>query len=368
MFSWAFRAGGGGAVHGSQALAGLLVLLAWGGNAQAQPASPEYAPEQVELDYLSSAGCPSKESFVREVTARIRRPVDWVAADGRVLVALSLSHTEGLATGRLEVARAAAPPTLREFTAQTCGEVASALALVVALALDPNARTEALPEPPPAVPVEEPSAPSAAEPAPLPAAAPSAAPSEMAAPLPTRRESPPLHLVAWLGPVAGVDAGYAPKPLVTFGVSLGARVSWGSWLTPTLQLTPLWGKTGSTGPAAALGSFSWAMARLEACPVDLRLAPWLGFSPCLAGEIGRLAARGTEQGVEPTAAERWWAASGVTAAVHLELGNWFVRLSGEGMFPVIRDEFVFLEPERTVHRPNAFAYGGRLGVGFRIGR
>ncbi|MDF3065509.1 MAG: hypothetical protein K0R38_1110 [Polyangiaceae bacterium] len=343
------------------------LLVAPGRDAQAQPSlAPTDEPEHVELDYLSSPSCPQKATFLTEVKARIRRPVSWVVAEGAVRVAVSLNQAESGATGRLEVARAGKPPTRREFTAVTCSEVGSALALVVALALDPNARTEPLPEPElepaPAPLVEAPSPPPAPPVSTPPRVVPPQAPS-LPLPPPPARET---HYVAWLGPVAGVDAGYAPEALVTLGVSLGARVSWGSWFSPTVQLTPLWGKTGSTGPAAELGSFAWAMARLEACPVNVRLTPALGFSPCLAAELGRLTARGTADDVESRTADRFWAAPGVTAALHFDLGAWFVRVSGEGMFPATRDDFVFREPDRSVHRASAFAYGGRLGFGFQL--
>ncbi len=356
-----------------RSLACLVALLAQAPVGRAVAAETEHGAEQVELDYLQGAGCPTKAQFVSEVTARIRRPVTWVVMGGGLHISLALSQAEKQATGRLEVAREGADATRREFTAESCAEVSSALALVVALALDPNARTEALPpsalEPLPAPEVdpapEEPAvAPPPAAPAPAPVPLAPRAPAPAPAPAPP---AAPLRYVAWFGPVGGVSSGYAPEPLVTFGLSLGARLASKTWFAPSLQLTPLWGKTGSTGPAADLGSFAWSMARLEACPVDLRLTPKLGFSPCVAGELGRLAARATASDVAPTSADRWWAAPGVTAALHLDLGSWFVRVSGEAIFPAVRDEFVVRTPDRTVHQASSAAWGGRLGFGFQLG-
>jgi hypothetical protein len=349
----------------------LFVALACESRANAQPLPVEgQAPEQVQLEYSSEPGCPSQAVFIEQVTARIRRPVGWTATDGGTHIILSLTQKDGGATGRLEVARNGTPPTRREFTAATCGEVGSALALVVALALDPNARTEAIPPatPPPAStsPQEQPAvAPAPAASPPPPAAPPSAAPAARPAHRPPAVA--PLRYAAWFGPVAGAHTGYAPETLVTFGLSLGARFSWGSWFSPTLQLSPLWGKTGVTGPAADLSSFAWSMARLEACPVDVRLTPTLGLSPCFTGELGRLKARGNAEDVAPTTVDRWWVAPGVAAALHLQVGSWYLRLSGEGVFPAVRDEFVFSNPERSVHRPSAFVYGARLGLGFQLG-
>jgi hypothetical protein len=350
---------------------GVLFSLLVAPMASAAPAPVvEDAPESVTIAYANAAGCPEEAAFLGQVTARIRRSVVWVKSGGSVRIVTTLSQESRGATGQLEVERVETAPTRREFTAETCEEVAAALALVVALTLDPNARTEPLPAtPPPPAPAspEEPAAPPSVV-TPLPPPSPRAP-----ATLPTRPPAPPppsspLRYVAWFGPVVGADAGYAPEALVTLGLSGGARLVWGARLSSALQLTPLWGKTGTTGPAVDLGRFGWSLARVEACPVEVRLTPVLTFSPCLAGEVGRLAARGEATSVVPTAVDRWWAAPGLTAALHLDLADWFVRLSGEGLFPVIRDEFVFRNPDLSVHRPSAFAYGARLGVGFQLGQ
>jgi hypothetical protein len=354
---------------------GFAALLLAAAPARAQPlsadAEPEALPEQVQLDYVSGAGCPNKALFVNEVKARIRRPVAWVAMNGAFSIIVSLNETQGEAVGRLELARGGAEATRREFTAASCQEVGSALALVVALALDPNARTDPLPpteltEP---LPPEE----NAPAPAPLPPSPPTAV-EAAAAPRPSPASPkvaprPPLRYAVWFGPAAGVDGGYAPEPLVTVGVSLGARVTLGSSFSPALQLTPLWGRTGSTGPAAEFGTFAWSMARLEACPVDFQLAKSLRLVPCLAGELGRLSARGRGSELyEATAVDRFWGAAGVTVALHLNLGSWFVRGSGEAIFPATRDEFLLRDPDRSVHRASAIGLGGRLGLGFQLGR
>lgn len=321
------------------------------------------ATEQVELDYWAVAGCPTKAQFIAEVSARIRRPVTWVVMSAGTRIGVSLSRTETEATGKLEVARDGTEVSRRDFSAGSCGEVSSALALIVALTLDPNARTDAL------LPAE-PSAPPEPKPTPIestPEPRPRPAPPAVAVPPPAPDVRRPRY-AAWLGPVVGVDSGYAPEPLITLGLALGARLPLGGLLSPALQLTPLWGKTGSTGPSAALGTFGWSMARLEACPIDVPLTEGLGFVPCVAGELGRLAARGRAEQVEATAADRWWAAAGMTLGLRFERGLWFVRANGELLFPATRDEFVFRDPDRSVHRAEAVAYGGRLSVGIMLGR
>lgn len=332
--------------------------------AEPGPASPPAPAEGVALSYFgAAAGCPSEAQFVEEIAARVSIPVMFGGTTGTVRMRVTLAPAGEQVLGKLEVERGAAEPTRREFTASSCEEVGSALALVAALALDPNARTEPLPmraassqaptaAPEPDKPVQiAPAAPPSAPPPVLPATAP-----------------PPPHYLAWIGPVAGLVAGDAPKVVGLFGLALGVRRITARPFSPSLQLTPLWGKTGVTGPKTSAGEFAWAMGRLEGCPVSAVLSDHARLDPCAALEVGRLTARGAEAQVAvPVPVERWWLAPGATVSLHLGFSGWFVRLSGMALFPVTRDEFVFLEPDRRVHQASPIVAGGSLGLGFQLG-
>lgn len=342
--------------------------------AQAQAPVPSL-PEQVELRFNGGPGCPAQATFVREVAARVRRPVEWVLTNAETQITVTVVQTADHATGTLQVVTRAAEPTQREFVASTCAEISSALALVTALTLDPNARTDALPPPAavapeatPGVAVAGPAAPPPPAPEPSQPPAPRPVPPQ---PSPRRQPSALVHrYVAWLGPAIGVDGGYAPDALVLVGLSLGARARVTRLFSPSVQLTPLWGKTGVTGPAASAGIFAWALARLEACPTSLALADWLSFEPCLSGEIGRLSAAGDSStaAIVSVPVERWWAAGGAALALHASRGRWFARLESHGLLPATRDEFVFEEPHRRIHQPAWFAYGATLALGVQLGR
>jgi hypothetical protein len=97
------------------------------------------------------------------------------------------------------------------------------------------------------------------------------------------------------------------------------------------------------------------------------LARRLSFEPCAAAEIGSVSARGAGVAITPVAVERWWFAPGVTLSLHLSLGSWFARLAGLGFVPVTRDEFVFHDPNRTIHQANVVLVGASLGLGFQFG-
>lgn len=312
---------------------------------------------------------------MNEVGARIRRPIEWVAANPSTLIVVTLGQADEHATGKLEVTRSAAEPTRREFIASTCAEVGSALALVTALTLDPNARTEPLaaaanvsaastPETPAPVTVF----PGPASAPPPVAPTPPAPPPPVAQPAPAKPAEPHANdVIGWVGPTVGASGGYAPEPLITFGLSLGARLRVNRAFSPSLQLTPLWGKTGSTGPAAAGGSFAWTMARLDACPTHFQLAAPLALAACATAEAGQLLARGSAAQIVPVAAERLWFAAGVSASLHFTAGHWFTRLGAQALFPATRDEFVFRDPDQNIHQAGLLVYGASLGLGFQFG-
>jgi hypothetical protein len=348
-----------------------LVLATLPTGVLAQPVAPpaEAKPEAlalVSLHYTSELGCPSEAEFVDEVTARVRRPVKWTRSEQATQIVVVVRAGDR-ATGTLQVTQAAAGPTRREFSSSSCAEVGSALALVTALTLDPNARTEQLPTHGAAsfAPTAGPVVPEAPPPASAAKPTPARAPRQTPAP-PQLAPAPNQGFVAWLGPAASVGLGYAAEPLVAIGLSLGARSPKNGW-SPGFQLTPLWAGTGETGPAAPGGAFSWAVGRLEGCPLRLALAAPLSFEPCVAAEIGRVSARGTAAEITPVSVERWWFAAGPTFSLHFSRGSWFARAGALLLVPATRDEFVFRAPDRSIQQASPLLVGGSLALGFQFG-
>jgi hypothetical protein len=345
-------------------LLALISISSWVAATEPAPAQPETAAlELVSLRYTGELGCPTESQFVDEVLARVTRPVQFGIPGAKIRMAVTLSRSGAQSAGKLEVERAAGEPTRRDFTAGSCDEVGSALALVAALALDPNARTESLPV---RAASTQPGSAAATAGAPLPASEPEAAAASE--PPASAHPAPAARYAAWIGPSAGLTLGAAPKLLGLVGLSLGVRVVTERPLAPSLQLTPLWGKTGATGPASGKGEFAWALGRLEACPVSWHLSAPLRLDPCAAVEIGRLSARGADAQIDvPVTAERWWVAPGATLSLHANFGGWFVRIGALALIPATRDEFVFLQPDRRVHEPSAVVGGASLGLGFQLG-
>jgi hypothetical protein len=142
-----------------------VALLAVSVPAQAAPA--------VTLAYDAPAGCPSESEFVAAVTAR---GADFDAARAtpvaQVMV-VSISRAQDGFAGAFQVRDAREATNKREVRGASCREVADALAVVTAIALQGGAGEggEA-----PAAPAPQPPPPAAADSQSTPAAAPAAAP------------------------------------------------------------------------------------------------------------------------------------------------------------------------------------------------
>jgi len=341
-----------------------------------QPNFPAQATleEAVSLRYEAAPGCPSEQQFAREISARVRLPVRFSASDAtfHLLVRLEKRADAAEFVGDLQIEHHG-DSSQREFTASTCDEVASALALVAALTLDPNARTEPIAAD--GFSAEARSAEARpAEPAPAPAVAADPLPRgvETGRRSPKRPSPPPLRSrvpVTWWASATGeMVIGYAPKPLALLGASVGARAG-APPLSPSLELGGLWGETGVTGPASASGNFAWALGYLQGCPVSWLFALDTRLEPCVALDVGRLSARGSATRIEyPSSARRWWLDAGLHLAVRRNFKALFVRAAASALFPLVRDKFVFNPDNELVHRPSAAGFGAALSVGFEFGR
>jgi hypothetical protein len=329
----------------------LTVLVA----SQAVPAEPTV---QVELDYRGSPGCPDSAWFMARVRARTIRVGFEPAAPLRLLL-----WTDGDALeGSLDLRGPGLEPLIRGARGKTCDEVVDALALIVAMALDPTvtpgSATPLATSGPPSVaaPPAEP-----ATPMPVASATPSARtttppPSESARP----RRRPKAVLVD-VGAGAAVAGGMAPGPspgaLVFLEASGAAPGLWAPTVVVAVELDQ------STTVHRSLGDarFTRVLGRAEGCP--LRVAPWpsLGIRACAAFEYGMLAGSGSHTVDGTVQRDRWLA-----PALGLR-GEWrphpavVLVLDGLASRPLVRDRF-FFAPNGTIYRVPAFALGATLGV------
>lgn len=121
------------------------------------------------VQYQAGQGCPSESAFVSEIAARTARTVRRAPESSIPSFAVALSSEGEAFVGNLTARQPDGSNSTRSVRAPTCTEVAAALALVVALTLDPQAAIQRAPSPLPVTPPPHPASPSSAS-SPTPAA------------------------------------------------------------------------------------------------------------------------------------------------------------------------------------------------------
>jgi hypothetical protein len=235
--------------------------------------------KNVELDYAATPGCPDRSAFIGMVAKRTDlAKFDAAPPDVRLSVALEANGSS--AVGHLRVTspeRTAA----RTIDGSSCEEVASALALITALAVDPSPRaleTDAPPAPPeppkPVVSIEPPAPPPPPRPEP---------PSWT--PPPIAKAPPPGTTVDFaLGGAFALDVGPAPRPLVGGAVSLElrwlGRVAWSLRTSGVFEIAPAFDFESTTA------SFSLLRGRVDGCVYRFHPVQAFALWPCVLGEAG----------------------------------------------------------------------------------
>ena len=335
------------AMRFSAAVALALTALSYAAPAGAAPSVP------VRVRFEAAPGCPSEATFWREVRARSDRiraaPDDPAASSFEVVLAMG----DQAYRGTLTVRRSNAGTTQRELTDANCSELVSALALIAALTVDPEASTRA---------------------GPLPEATDPGLP-----------QAPPVpHASTPAGPTSPNMSSARPPPGPRWSVAVGSVLEGTAWLAPEPMLGGRWfAELARHDGAAFRTSFArssqsderaelvWATARLEACP--LRLGGYVGLRPCAALDAGLLLGTGasstTTEGL--SAWKRWFSAN-LLARVYVPLLGPLELQADSGLsFPLIRDQFVVesedLERDRTIHDVPALGAFVALGLGLRFG-
>jgi hypothetical protein len=295
---------------------GLIAALAVARSARAD------APAR--LLYTAPTGCPDAGAFAGEVHERAPRA--QLTADAPRTFTITITAADDGFAGTLATPEAGAP---RSLAASRCDDLAAALALVTALAIDPSA-------------ADAPIA-SIAAPAPPPPHIVEAAP---------RRSG----LAALLAPE--LDDGIAPGALPA--ASVEARL-----IRDGLGHVDLGAALGrdTTESAAGRARFTWMVARISACWTAFDAA--LALDACAHGEAGALEAEGVDV-VRAQDLRRLWVAVGAHAAARIRVtANVFAELRAGASAPLLRDRFYFT-PNVFIHEASAVTPWVSVGVGARF--
>jgi len=302
-----------------------LVLASRTSAAQGKTSSAPVADsEAVSLLYEDSPppDCPNELEFQAEVgklTSKARFTTQRRAR--RVRIELATSGHD--VVGRL-ISGDGKNQSSREVRGKDCHEVSSALAIAVALTIDPDAL---LGEPEPAKP--EPSAPAKPEPPPPP-------PRPPVEPTPREpRARPQATKVSW-----GVGAG------------LELENAWGPHMSPGMHAFGVLGV--GERVRVALGVTRFLTREVD----DVSFGAWLAESSlsvniALLGALRPFAAVGYELGAVDASgtglpaqvqAQRPWQAASVGLGLRFETQSFFVQLGGSLLVPLSRQRYLISDP------------------------
>ena len=264
------EAGSGAAIAAAASLAAAAFVLLTSGRARAD--------DPAGIWYRTSNGCPDGEAFVALVEQR-GRTARLVTVGDRVDFVVTLSAEPAGSTGRLERQTSEGIVAVKEISAESCEEVADALALTLALADVQHPASTAPPESSAsAVPEQEPRAalPVAAPPSP----APSGSDATRAGLEPSIPGHPrQLRAATWIGAAATGRTTVSPRG--TWGAALHLERATRRFAWRVSAHAAAGAHTTTRGDL----DFSLWAGQLDLCPVRLGGAS-LVLRWCGGGEVG----------------------------------------------------------------------------------
>ena len=330
----------------------LLVSAPAAVRAQAQASAA-----RLEVDAQPS--CSTRDELIARVSARSTR-IRFVpdGAGVPVMTARIEPGPKGTVVAELTVVEPDGRRFARRLEAPSCPAATDALALVVAITLDPSAVTTEAPPPADAKATAQPAAPTVTPRAPPPettVAHVDAGPAGDAVVASTRR----LTVAA----AGGVIQGPAPVPMPGLALEAQAALDRASLWSPAVILTLTHAWTGELVEPDGHALFTLDLAGLEACPLRVALSV-LEARLCAAGSLGRLSAQGSVT-YDPRSAARPFATAGGTVRLSVPV-VWRVEVRarfGAGA-TLWRDAFEF--SPAVFHRVDSVTLVGDLGIGVRF--
>jgi hypothetical protein len=332
-------------------------------------------PERILLRYRSAPGCPREPAFRAEFRARTARAVlvGDAEAGGRIFV-VTVSGEGGRIAGRVELTRADGSTAMREVSGQNCSEVVSALSLIAALSVDPQATAgpvsradEEGAEPPRAT-----ASLGAASGAPAPNLAEARRPetaSEAANDGSPRGTPPTVDATPWrfgAGAQGGMVSGILPGVAFAATGFVEAKRRADSLFAATFRLSATGSVSGSIEAERGRARFQWGALAFQGCPLSLPMGRSIHGIPCVLAEGGLLAGQGS--GVsQPAGGTRRWLALGALLRVQWTPSErFFIEMEGGVRAPLERPRFVFDLGGRTEEVNRVRALGGEMSLGLGL--
>lgn len=336
-------------------IASFTVVVAFAIGARLAQADPS---EPASIQYEAPRSCPTKATFVYEVGARTKK-VRWTDAGPGVRAFLvHVVATERGFSGELRTREGGAWTAPRVVKGEDCAELVSALALMAAIAVDPDA--------------------SVAPVAPAPLPAPEPVESTVAPARPPPVEVPIAPVEAETKPAARV----LPSPRISVGVDALLVRGLAPETSPGFAIHGRWERPDEAGPWPLL---QWSLTyadsewmpsdervmtarrlalRVDGCPLGWKPASWIAVHPCVAADAGVL--HGEGRAVRRPFSESRVSAS-VGPALHLRIpfaSDGYVNGSATAAVPVPRMRFTFVDPDQQAHQMPWLLWSFSLGAGW----
>jgi hypothetical protein len=308
-------------------------------------------PEPIRLIYTTSDGCPSREAFLGRLRARTTRFREAIEGEPARDFTIELAFGADASRGKLTVRARDGSSATRVLKAPSCEQVGAAVALVIAIAIDPQALVEVAP------PKSEP------EPPPVPPPVPSP-PPDTARPPDVRSAEPMVRTRVALGlrwdEVSGVTPILRPV-LRPFFEIIGDRQG---VFVPGLRVSFAWTHNARVGTAYGEAEFSWYVGRVEACPFRLGSVA-ASVSSCVTFDAGAQRVVGQNAPAD-TAQTRPWVSTGLNARGSARLWrSLFVEVEVGAAAPWIKDRWLFADGSEIHATPPISAWLG-AGLGCRF--
>jgi hypothetical protein len=287
------------------------------------------------VDYRGPASCPTEGALLAEVRRRAPSAEPVTVGPREVSAQLRVEAIGGRHHGTIDI-ESRDGLTHREVEAQECAEVLRALALILAIAIDPDAIS----------------------PAPVPASsgAPDAFGSPPRARLPSVPRSVPLSWAA--GGSIGLAGGVAPSPSFTQALFAELRHGRDAGFSAHIRLSGVHAH-GAVSARAGSADFDLLALRLASCPY--RVGTLVALTGCGSFDFGRLQGRGSHTQAEQTSSALWFG-PGAFIDAEFRVLPWFrVQVEAGALLPLARDSFYF-GPAETVHRIPVLAGWGGLNL------
>jgi hypothetical protein len=324
-------------------------LQAWGGAASliiAQLGAASSAPEPITLDYGAARSCPDRSVFLDEIRSRTNRLRDARPGEAARVIEITVTEAAQGVDGLLRIRDPGGSDAERAVHGASCPHVVSALALIVALAIDPQASTEPRPLPKPSSP---------------PAAPRDLSPPAKDEPPPSTDPPAPGGVAFGIGAQGSVHSAVAPDPLLAFGGYLKLESRGETLPGASAKLAVEHGEQ-TARVAEGGGEIVWTSAHLDGCPWGFRVARTVSMAPCVAVNGGLIEVTGIDTPNAETARRNWLSLGALLRIEALRL-DWMAVDSELGVaFPLVRDRY-FLRPSTTVHEVPLVEIHAGLSIG-----